>query len=106
MTILDKYRLMGPWPLALSLPGRLRRDSLLRNSVYIMATTVANSVLGCLYWIVAAHTYAVYDIGLAAALISTMTLASILSSQGMGWTLIQLLPSRPAGRAWSLTLNT
>jgi O-antigen/teichoic acid export membrane protein len=62
-------------------------------------------VLGYLYWMVAAHTYAAHDIGLAAALISTMTLASILSSQGIGWTLIQLLPGRPAGRAWSLTLN-
>jgi O-antigen/teichoic acid export membrane protein len=91
--------------LALSLPGRLRRDSRLRNSVYIMATTVANSLLGYLYWIVAAHIYAAHDIGLAAALISTMTLASILSSQGIGWTLLQLLPGRLAGRAWSVTLN-
>ena len=105
MTIFDMHRLMGPCPLALTLPGCLRRDSLLRNSVYIMATTVANSLLGYLYWIVAAHIYAAHDLGLAAALISTMTLASILSSQGIGWTLLQLLPARPAGRAWSLTLT-
>jgi O-antigen/teichoic acid export membrane protein len=91
--------------MALTLPGRLRHDSLLRNSVYIMATTVATSLLGYLYWILAAHVYAARNIGLAAALISTMTLASILSSQGIGWTLIQLLPGRPAGHARSLTLN-
>jgi O-antigen/teichoic acid export membrane protein len=91
--------------MALTWPGRPWRDALLRNSVYIMATTVANSLLGYLYWIVAAHLYAAHDIGLAAALTSTMTLASILSSQGIGWTLLQLLPGRLAGRAWSLTLN-
>jgi O-antigen/teichoic acid export membrane protein len=105
MMILARQRVAGPWRMALTLPGRLRHDSLLRNSMYIMATTVANSVLGYLYWLVAAHTYAAHDIGLAAALTSTMTLASILSTQGIGWTLIQLLPGRPAGRAWSLTLN-
>src|SRR5918911_1855232 len=105
MMILARQRVAGPWQTALTLPGRLWRDSLLRNSAYIMATTVATSLLGYLYWIVAAHTYAAHDIGLAAALTSTMTLASILSSQGIGWTLIQLLPGRPAGRDWSLTLN-
>jgi O-antigen/teichoic acid export membrane protein len=104
MTILARQRL-APRQTALTLLRRLRCDSLLRNSAYIMATTVANSLLGYLYWMVAAHTYAAHDIGLAAALISTMTLASILSSQGIGWTLIQLLPSRLAGHAWSLTLN-
>src|SRR5919201_4788475 len=105
MTILARQKVAGPWQTALTLPGRLRGDSLFRNSVYMMATTVANSVLGYLYWIVATHTYAAHDIGLATALTSTMTLASILSSQGIGWTLIQLLPGRLAGRAWSLTLN-
>ena len=105
MTILARPSVAGPWRTALSLSGRLRHDSLLRNSVYIMATTVATSLLGYLYWILAAHVYAARNIGLAAALISTMTLASILSSQGIGWTLIQLLPGRPAGYARSLTLN-
>jgi O-antigen/teichoic acid export membrane protein len=105
MMILARPRVAGPRQMALTWPGRPWRDALLRNSVYIMATTVANSLLGYLYWIVAAHLYAAHDIGLAAALTSTMTLASILSSQGIGWTLIQLLPGRPAGRDWSLTLN-
>ena len=56
MTVLAQQRVTGPWQAALTLPGRLRRDSLLRNSVYMMATTVANSALGYLYWIVSAYT--------------------------------------------------
>jgi hypothetical protein len=55
MTLLARQRL-GLRQTALTLPGRLRRDSLLRNSVYLMATTVANSVLGYLYWMVIAYT--------------------------------------------------
>src|ERR687883_291769 len=74
---------------------------------YHAVPALGAALAGCqpLYWMVTAHTYAAHDIGLAAALISTMTLASILSSQGIGWTLIQLLPGCPAGRAWSLTLT-
>jgi len=34
---------------------RARSDSLLRNSIYGMATTAATSALGYLYWIVAAR---------------------------------------------------
>src|SRR5438067_6736637 len=50
---LGEQMLDPAWQMALTLPGRLRHDSLLRNSVYNMATTVANSLLGYLYWIVA-----------------------------------------------------
>lgn len=87
------------------LAGRVRLDSLLRNSVYIMGTTMATSLLGFLYWWVAARTYTKADIGLASALIAAMTLASNLSNLGIGPTLVQRLPRRAAGREWSVTLN-
>lgn len=96
---------LGGIALLRSLPRRARGDSLLRNSAYIMGTTVVTSLLGFLYWIVAARTYTKADIGLASALISAMTLASNLSNLGIGPTLVQRLPRREAGRAWSVTLN-
>jgi O-antigen/teichoic acid export membrane protein len=70
-----------------------------------MATTVVSSVLGYVYWIVAARTYSARDVGLVAALISAMTLASNLSNLGIGSALVQTLPRRSSGRTWSLTLN-
>ena len=84
---------------------RTRRNSLLRNSVYIMGTTVVTSVLGYLYWVVAARTYSAHSVGLAAALISVAMLASIVSSIGLGSTLVQILPRRPQGAARSLVLS-
>lgn len=94
-----------PWLLTRSLAYRLRSDSLLRNSIFIMGSTVATSAIGYLYWIVAAHIYSTYDVGLGSAFISAMTLTSTVANLGIGYTLVQMLPHRETGYAWSLTLN-
>lgn len=98
-------RIATPWIERFALIRRVRYDSLLRNSVYIMATTVVTSLLGYLYWIVAARTYSAHDVGLAAALLSAMTLAALLADMGIGATLMQMLPSRESGSAWSVTFT-
>jgi len=94
-----------PCLLARSLLHRIRSDVLLRNSMYIMGTNVVTAGFGYVFWIVAAHTYSAYNVGLAAAFISIMLLASALSNLGIGSTMVQMLPRREAGHAWSLTLN-
>lgn len=91
--------------LAHSLVARLKSDSLLRNSVFIMCSTVITSGIGYFYWILAAHIYTAYDVGLASAFISAMTLTSIFTTQGMGTAMVQLLPKRKTDREWSLTFN-
>ena len=101
----DEQAIRNPWLLARSLVHRARSDSLLRNTIYIMGTNVVTASFGYLFWIVAAHTYSTYDVGLASALISAMFLASTLATLGMDATLVQTLPRREAGHAWSLTLN-
>jgi adenylyl-sulfate kinase len=88
-----------------SLTQSVRGDSLLRNTAYLMGTGVATAGLGYLFWIVAAHTYSTYDVGLGSALISAMSLASTLATVGIGSTLVQTLPRRETGHAWSVTLN-
>ena len=84
---------------------RLHNDSLLRNSIFIMGTTVVTSAIGYLYWVVAAHVYSAHDIGLSSAFISIMTLTSTFANVGIGYALVQTLPRREAGDTWSLTLN-
>ena len=92
-------------PLGSLVGGRLRADSLVRNSVYIMVSTALTAASGYLYWIIAAHMYPARDVGLASALIGTMMLAATLANLGIGPALIQVLPRRASGNAWSLTLN-
>ncbi len=88
-----------------ALVHRLKNDSLLRNSIFIMASTIVTSGIGYLYWVLAARMYSAHDIGLASAFISAMTLTSIFANMGIGSALVQLLPRRASGHAWSLTLN-
>src|SRR2546430_16197089 len=101
----DKQVSSNPWLLVSSLAYRMHRDSLLRNSVYLMGTTVATSAIGYLYWVAAAHIYSVYDVGLASAFISAMMLTSTFANLGIGSALVQMLPQCKEGYAWSLTLN-
>ena len=84
---------------------RLRRDSLLRNSTFIMATTVVTSALGYAYWLIAAHLYPPNTVGLAAALVSAMTLSSVVCTFGIQASLFHRMALRRSGPEWSATLN-
>ncbi|SDT78537.1 lipopolysaccharide biosynthesis protein [Actinoplanes derwentensis] len=75
---------------------RLAGDSLARNSLLIMATTVGNGGLGYLYWMVAARTVPPDRIGLATAVISAATAVSMLANLGTGHMFIQRLPGADA----------
>ncbi len=103
--IFDKATISHPRLLLRLLLQRLRNDSLLRNSIFIMGTTVATSAIGYLYWIAAAHLFSPHDVGLASALISVMLLTSTLANLGIGSTLVQMLPHAKTDQDWSLTLN-
>ena len=104
-TMLIKQINLNPFLLIQWLRYRLSNDSLLRNSLYIMSSTFATAMIGYLYWIVAAHIYSTHDVGLASVLIAVMTLASMFANLGIGPTLVQTLPRRESGYAYSLTLN-
>jgi O-antigen/teichoic acid export membrane protein len=84
----------------------LRRDSLTRNSAWIIASTILNSAMGYVFWIVAAHGYSPAVVGLVGALISAMTLTAMVANLGISFTMVQLLPTRVRGPDWSLTFST
>ena len=79
---------------------RVAGDSLARNSVLIMASTVGTSGLGYLFWMVAARSLPPGAVGAATALISAATVVSMLSNLGIGHMFIQRLPGTPAA-VWS-----
>ena len=71
----------------------------------MMCTTGANLVLGYLFWLVAARTFSVSDVGLGAAVIAAMTLCGTIGAVGVGNALIHVLPSRRDDAAWTRTLG-
>jgi len=87
-----------------ALIGRVRDDSLLRNSLLIMSTTVVNSAFGFVFWLLAARLFSTQVVGLTAALIATATIVVLLASLGVGGMLIQSLPEQRERAGWSQTL--
>ena len=85
-------------PLAL-LVG-LRRElsvPLYRNAYALMANTAGNSILGLLYWVLAARTFPDAAVGRGNALISLMMLVSTFTQLNWSGALIRFLPR--AGRS-------
>jgi len=85
---------------------RLGEESLLRNGVYIMATTAVTMGFGFLFWVLAARTLPAAEVGRAAALISAMLFVAVFANLGLGQVLVSRLASRAEGHDWSLTVTT
>ncbi|MGI5240383.1 lipopolysaccharide biosynthesis protein [Dactylosporangium sp. CA-139066] len=82
-------------PVAARLRRHLRNP--LNSNVYaLMANTVLSSLLGVAYWAIAARLYTTAELGIGAALVSTMTFLSNLSQLNLNGTLARFLPA--AGR--------
>ena len=71
----------------------LASDSLYRNSIYLMLSTLVMSFLGFFFWIISARLYSTEQVGIGATLISVMTLISSLSILGLDNGLIRYLPT-------------
>ncbi len=82
---------MSPRPLLRPLQAVARR-SLLRNSGFLMGTTVMTSALGYAYWLIAAHSWSSSTVGFAAGAISTFTLVGFVFSLGVAPAYVQMLP--------------
>lgn len=71
---------------------KIYKDSLLKNSIYLMMTNFTNLVLGFFFWIIASRYYTPNDIGIVSAIFSSMSLISMISSIGLPTALLFYLP--------------
>jgi O-antigen/teichoic acid export membrane protein len=71
------------------------RTSLLRNAFFLLVRSFANASLGFVFWIAVARTYAVADVGVAAALLSAILLLARGAALGMPMGILRFLPSEP-----------
>jgi O-antigen/teichoic acid export membrane protein len=85
---------------------RLSEQSLFRNSLYIMGTTAATSLLGFGFWLIAARTLSAAEVGRSAALISAMLFVAVFTNLGLGQVFVSRLASRDPGADWSRTVST
>ncbi len=90
------------------LPDLLKRaatDSLVRNSLYLMASTVTTAGLGYVYWIVAAHIFAKPELGVSSAVVSMCTTISLLTYLGPSAMLVEQLPRSERSSEWTAILR-
>lgn len=75
---------------------------MLGNSGALMGTTVSTSLLGFVYWWIAAHQFTQSAVGLASAAISAMTLVGTIASLGVGTFLMGEIPLYEEGSVGGL----
>lgn len=78
-------------------------DSLYRNSLYLMASTVVTAIFGFVFWILNARLFTAEQIGLATTIISGTALIAQFSLLGLKNGIIRFLP---ASKAKNNKINT
>lgn len=72
--------------------NKIYKDSLLKNSVFMIVTHMVNAISGFFFWVIAARYYTPDDIGIIAAILSSIFLISTMSLIGFPTALIFYLP--------------
>ena len=83
---------------------RARSDSLVRNSFYLMASTVVTAGLGYIFWAIAAHVFSRQEVGIGGAVISLCSTVALLTYLGSSAILIEQLPERENSAEWTKVL--
>lgn len=68
------------------------KDSLYRNSIYLMLSTLIMAFLGFIFWMINARLFTPEQVGLATTIISIVSLITSLSVLGLNTALIRFLP--------------
>jgi O-antigen/teichoic acid export membrane protein len=68
------------------------KDPLYKNSVIILITMVLSGLFGFIFWIIAAKFYNPDNVGISTALISVVSLISVLSYMGLDQSIIRFFP--------------
>ena len=69
------------------------KDPLYKNSFFILLTLITSGLFGFLFWILAAKFYSQEEVGISTALISAVSLISVLSYLGLDQSIIRFFPN-------------
>jgi O-antigen/teichoic acid export membrane protein len=84
---------------------RARSDSLVRNSLYLMCSTITTAGLGYIYWTVAAHIFTKQSVGLGSGVVSMCATIALLIYLGPSAMLIEQLPRKERSAEWAKALD-
>ena len=76
-------------------------DPLFKNSILMMLTSITTTGFGFIFWMLAAKLYSPQDVGIATALISSITLLALLSRFGLDFSIVRFFPGNDKSRIFS-----
>lgn len=79
------------------------KEPLRRNSLFLMGTNVLSSLVGFVFWLIAARHYSAADVGLATAIVAIIPFLAMLATVGFDFGLVRFLP---ATHSKSCMINT
>jgi len=80
------------------------RDPLVRNSLFIILASALGGAFGFVFWMIAAKIYPKEDVGVATALISSLSLVILLSRFGLNQSLMRFFPERDKGKVFGTSV--
>src|SRR6478736_6527066 len=78
----------------------LKDDPLVRSATSLMMTTAVTSLLGLVFWLVAARNYSSESVGRASAQISAVSLVGSLAALNITPVLVRFLPAAGVRSGW------
>lgn len=78
---------------------------LVRGSVGVMVSTIAASITGWLFWVIATHHWPTSQIGVSTSLVAALTSIALIAGQPIATTMLLRLP-RSSGRLGLLAVGT
>jgi O-antigen/teichoic acid export membrane protein len=80
------------------------KDPLFINSFFIILTSISGAGFGFIFWILAAKLSSAKDVGIATALISSMTLLILISKLGLDFSIIRFCPTSDKSKIFSTSI--
>lgn len=80
------------------------QDPLFKSSFFIMLTSVSNAGFGFIFWVLAAKLYSPEEMGVATALISSMSLIVLISRFGLDFSIIRFFPTNDKSKIFSTSV--
>lgn len=71
---------------------KIHSDPIIKNAIFIILTNFCNLVIGFFFWMLATRLYTPNDIGIISAILSSISIISIISSVGLPMALTLYLP--------------
>jgi len=80
------------------------KEPLFRNSLFMILASALGGAFGFTFWMIAAKIYPKEDVGIATALISSLSLLILLSRFGLNQSMIRFFPERDKGKIFGTSV--